>query len=101
MQKLTPSLFVQLYMESLAAGHTVRQFADRIGMTTGAAYNRVRHYRKRGVKLPDLAPGRPFAGRKSALDTAALNAIVADSVRVMDDAGLPPARRNGRAVAAW
>ena len=101
MQKLTPSLFVQLYMESLAAGHTMRQFANRIGMTTGAAYNRVRHYRKRGVKLPALAEGRPFSGTKAALDTVALNAIVTDSVRAMEDAGLPPARRNGRAVATW
>ena len=99
MQKLTPALFVQLYMESLAAGHTMRQFADRIGMPTRLAYTRACYYRKRGVRLPKLASGQHARGRRDRLDVAALNAIVADGAcdaLAMDSQAPHSARRNGR-----
>lgn len=104
MKKLTPALFVQLYMESHAAGHTMRQFADRIGMLPRRAYARVRHYRRRGVQLPALAPGRKLMGRADRLDVAALNAIVADGAcdALARDSQLPKSpRRAGRPIAAW
>jgi hypothetical protein len=47
-------MFIQLYMESYSAGHTVRQFAERVGLTSGNVRGRIYHYRKRGVRLPSL-----------------------------------------------
>lgn len=78
MKKLTPALFVQLYMESHAAGHTMREFADRIGMKYQHAYARARHYRKRGVRLPALTAGRREMATRESLDIESLNAIVGD-----------------------
>ena len=52
--KVSSALFVQLWMESHAAGHTVRQFADRVGMSYRSAAARSAFYRKRGVALPKL-----------------------------------------------
>jgi hypothetical protein len=91
-QRITPALFVQLWMESHAAGHTMRQFADRIGMKTSQTYARAFHYRKRGVQLPALARSEYRTKGKSKLDVVALNAIVAVTVQARG--------RNGRAHAA-
>jgi hypothetical protein len=107
MKKLTPDLFVRLYMESHAAGHTMRQFADRIGLSYNHAYARAHHYRKAGVQLPALANGRATPAPKPSLDVASLNAIVADPAaapvaRTAQAAGFSPLgartqrRRSGR-----
>lgn len=73
-QKVTPALFVQLYMESHEKGHTLRQFADRINMPYRRMSGRLYQYRKRGVKLPPLRPAAR-SGRE-AIDVRALNELV-------------------------
>lgn len=74
-QKITPALFVQLYMESHAQGHTVTQFAERLGMKRDVAYSRARRYIKAGVRLPSLRMPPP-QGRVP-LDVRGLNQVVA------------------------
>jgi hypothetical protein len=99
---LTPALFVQLYMESHAAGHTMRRFADRIGLTYRQAAARTRFYRKRGVQLPPFVRATQRSQRSDTLDVAALNAIVAgDQFELPVDAPVHPRRRlNGTVVIA-
>lgn len=76
--KVTPALFVQLYMESHKQGHTLRQFADRIQMPYRRMSARLYQYRKRGVKLPSLRPAC-HAGGRGRIDVRALNELVESS----------------------
>ena len=96
---VTPELFTRLYMESWKAGHTVREFADRIGLPPVNVHSRVRYYRKRGAHLPDLRPasaGRPPAS--TALPISLMNRIVDNAMPVKASVPdfLRPALANGR-----
>jgi hypothetical protein len=83
---MTPELFTQLYMESWKAGHTVRQFAERIKTTVPRVWSRVQYYRKKGAVLPDLR--RPAGNQGSrALHVDKLNAIIS---RAMEYRGTVP-----------
>lgn len=80
MKKVSPALFVSLYMESHAAGHTMVQFAARIGVAYLTARSRVAYYKRRGVRLPALRDGR--GGRRCpGLAVGELNAIVESASR--------------------
>jgi hypothetical protein len=85
---VTPALFVQLYMESHAQGHTMKQLAERLGWQYRVVYARAYLYTKRGVKLPKLAGIRRSG---SPIDVSALNAIVGQYKQ-------RPARTNGRVI---
>lgn len=74
-QKITPALFVQLYMESHAQGHTIAQFAERLGIPYNLAYTRARRYTRAGVRLPKLRQGKQTG--RLALDVRGLNQVVA------------------------
>lgn len=95
---MTPALFTQLYMESWKAGHTVRQFADRIKTTVARVHSRVRYYRKKGAALPDLRRVPPGNGGFNALPVSDMNAIIS---RAMEYRGsvpdaVRPSPTNGR-----
>jgi hypothetical protein len=80
-KELTPQLFAQLYMESWHAGHTTRQFADRIGMTAAKVRGRIYFYRKRGWQAPALKlPPRGFHARRARLPVSEMNVIVDESM---------------------
>lgn len=80
MSGITPELFSRLYMESWKAGHTVRQFADRVEMSVNLVRSRARYYRKRGVALPPLKAAR--AGRRhDAVPVDAMNRIVESAMQ--------------------
>lgn len=70
---VTPALFVQLYMESHAQGHTLKQLSERLGWDYRTTYARAYFYAKRGVKLPKLSGLRQSG---SPIDVSALNEIV-------------------------
>lgn len=72
---VTPALFVQLYMESHAQGHTLKQLSERLGWDYRTTYARAYFYAKRGVKLPKLSGLRQSG---SPIDVSALNAIVGE-----------------------
>jgi len=82
-QSVSPELFVQLYCESAAAGHTMSQFAERLGWGYGRTHSRVRYYKKRGWKSPTLVrPERE--NTKPQLDINRLNQITAAETRRLD-----------------
>lgn len=72
---ITARLFVQMCMESHAAGHTLREFADRIGMPYRQAYSRYFYYRRRGVDLPALKRAKRTLPER-ALEVGELNMLV-------------------------
>lgn len=80
-QKISPALFVQLYMESHKAGHTTAEFAERIGMPYRAAYTRARYYKRKGVRLPALRRSEKFAPGRRQLDVDGLNSLLASGAR--------------------
>lgn len=87
-------LFVQMWMESYGAGHTIREFADRVGMKYAQAYARYRFYRKKGVDLPELTRCRRNpAGH--ALPIGELNMLVDRMLVVPSDGLVSPARVDG------
>jgi hypothetical protein len=75
-RRISPEMFVRLYMESVAAGHTMDQFSQRLGCSYGRAYSRVSLYRKRGVRLPPLAPAKRGLRAGNPLDIRSLNGLV-------------------------
>lgn len=98
---ITPEVFTQLYMESWKAGHTVRQFASRIGMTPVAAHARLRHYRKRGVAFPDLVPGMRGRPVTKPVPVKEMNSLISRAMEYRPQ--IPDVVRsavNGRAVGA-
>jgi len=76
--KLDAVLFARLYMESWASGHTLRQFAERVGMSVNGVRSRLYFYRKKGWKPPQLHAKR--TGGRQPLNVAAMNAIVAEVI---------------------
>jgi hypothetical protein len=97
---MTPALFTQLYMESWKAGHSVRQFAERIKTTVGRVHSRVQYYRKKGAALPDLRRVPPGGSSGNALPVADMNAIISRAMEyrgTVPDA-VRPAPSNGRLV---
>lgn len=97
---MTPALFTQLYMESWKAGHTVRQFAERIKTTVGRVHSRVQYYRKKGAALPDLRRVPPGNGGHNALPVSDMNLIISRAMEyrgAVPDA-VRPAPSNGRLV---
>lgn len=75
-RQVSAQLFVQLYLESVAAGHTMTEFAKRLGWTYRHAASRAQFYRKRGVDLPALASGRRAPKGREPLNVAGLNEMV-------------------------
>lgn len=75
-RQVTAQLFVQLYLESVAAGHTMTEFATRLGWDRNQAAGRVHYYRKKGVDLPSLADGRKGPPNRRPLNVAGLNEMV-------------------------
>lgn len=76
-RQVTPQLFVQLYLESVALGHTMTEFANRLGWAYRRTRARADYYRRKGVDLPKLADGRHLnlKGREP-LDVSGLNEMV-------------------------
>jgi hypothetical protein len=85
---VSPELFVQLYCESAAAGHTMSQFAERLGWSYGKAHSRVRYYKKRGWKAPPLVR-KQREDIKPQLDIGRLNQITAAESRRLTGECLP------------
>lgn len=75
-RQVSAQLFVQLYLESVAAGHTMTEFAKRLGWTYRHAASRAQFYKKRGVDLPALADGRHKLQGREPLNVAGLNELV-------------------------
>lgn len=75
-RQVTAQLFVQLYLESVAAGHTMTEFAKRLGWDRNQAAGRVYFYRKKGVDLPPLSDGRKTPPNRPPLNVAGLNEMV-------------------------
>lgn len=75
-RQVSAQLFVQLYLESVAAGHTMTEFSKRLGWTYRHAASRAQFYRKRGVDLPSLASGRRVLKGREPLNVAGLNEMV-------------------------
>lgn len=75
-RQVSAQLFVQLYLESVAAGHTMTEFAKRLGWTYRHAAARAQFYKKRGVDLPALADGRHKLQGREPLNVAGLNEMV-------------------------
>ncbi|NDE15117.1 hypothetical protein EBZ80_09330 [bacterium] len=75
-RQVSAQLFVQLYLESVAAGHTMREFSKRLGWTYARAAQRAGFYRKRGVDLPRLADGRRTLHGREPLNVAGLNEMI-------------------------
>ena len=75
-RQVSAQLFVQLYLESVAAGHTMTEFAKRLGWNYRHAASRAQFYRKRGVDLPALADGRHKLKGREPLNVASLNELV-------------------------
>lgn len=95
---MTPVLFSKLYMESWKAGHTVRQFADRTGMTVHQVHSRLRYYRKRGCPLPDLKRASVRPPRRKPIPVREMCSIVDAAMQFKGqvDDEVRPARTNGR-----
>jgi len=79
-RSVSPELFVQLYCESAAAGHTISQLAERLGWNYGKTHSRVRYYKKRGWNAPPLAR-KLRDDIKPQLDIERLNQITVSEVR--------------------
>lgn len=79
-RSVSPELFVQLYCESAAAGHTMSQLAERLGWSYGHTHSRVRYYKKRGWKAPPLTRQKRD-DIKPVIDVDRLNAITAAEAR--------------------
>lgn len=94
---MTPVLFAQLYMESWKAGHTVRQFADRVGFTVARVHARVQHYRKKGLDFPSLKRSSQLGG-KVPLPVDAMAAIISRAMEYRSPLpdSVRPAMSNGR-----
>jgi hypothetical protein len=77
-RQITPQLFVQLYLESVAAGHTTTELSERLGWTYRRTRGRADYYRRKGVDLPKLADGRNGQGLvgREPLDVGGLNQMV-------------------------
>jgi hypothetical protein len=75
-RQVSAQLFVQLYLESVAAGHTMTEFSKRLGWTCRHAASRASFYKKRGVDLPRLADGRHKLQGREPLNVAGLNEMV-------------------------
>ena len=72
--------FLRLYMESWKAGHTVRQFADRVGVTPSNVHSRVRYYRSRGAKIPNLRSAARFGRKVEPVNIGRLNVIISEAM---------------------
>lgn len=85
--------FTQLYMESWTAGHTTREFADRVGLLMRQVHQKTNYLKRKGVTLPPLRNSRGGSAG-SELDVQDLRDLVAGYER---DARTVV--RNGRPVA--
>ena len=100
-QRISAPLFVQLYMESVAAGHTTTQFAERLGWKYARVHTRIKLYRKKGIRLPNLTPGRSAVAMNPRLDVDSLNDMIsAMSNGKIRDAGEASVRASLRSVSA-
>lgn len=95
--KISPTMFVQMYLRSYKAGHNYQQFAERLGISPKLAYARAYWLRKRGVRLPKLG-GISGRSRLTRSDVMALNRLVAAS-GVQESAAKPAARRKAAKLA--
>lgn len=97
MARISPTMFVQVYLRSHKAGHTYKQFAERLGVSPKLAYTRAYWLRKRGVRLPKLSTtsGR---SRLTRSDVMALNRLIAKS-GVHDGGTVPTGRRKAAKLA--
>jgi hypothetical protein len=67
--------FTQLYMESWSAGHTTREFADRVGLLTRQVHQKTNYLKRKGVDLPPLRNSRGGSSG-SELDIQDLKSLV-------------------------
>jgi|694.fasta_scaffold12040_23 hypothetical protein len=67
--------FTQLYMESWSAGHTTREFADRVGLLTRQVHQKTNYLKRKGVALPPLRNSRGGSSG-SELDIQDLKSLV-------------------------
>lgn len=81
--------FTQLYMESWSAGHTTREFADRVGLLTRQVHQKTNYLKRKGLVLPPLRNSRGGSAG-SELDVEELRDLVS-SYRTEP-------HRNGRVV---
>lgn len=98
---ITPEMFTQLYMESWRAGHTVRQFAERVHLSPVAVHGRVRHYRRKGIAFPQLAAGHLGRPPVKRLPVKEMNSIISRALEYrpeLPDAVRPAGHSNGRLV---
>lgn len=83
--------FTQLYMESWSAGHTTREFADRVGLLTKQVHQKTNYLKRKGVALPPLRNSRGGSAG-SELDIQDLKSLVSSYRKEPS--------RNGRPVLA-
>ena len=81
MKKPTPEEFVKVWQEA----ESMKEAAEKLGMSKSAASNRASYYRKRGVNLKSFVRG----GHRPPLNVAALNEFI-ESLAAQNQTPQPP-----------
>jgi hypothetical protein len=84
--------FTQLYMESWAASHTTREFADRVGLLTRQVHQKTNYLKRKGLALPPLRNSRG-GSTGSELDVSGLRELIAGYLPAGSTTLSPASRR--------